>query len=314
MVLRLRLNERAELTVVEGWGSVEAFEKYLNMHASWTFLQKEKRHVNGKWITYPASVILLCDKTKLVLSPPIIVHDGRQMFYYFRILTVRTPNREDRVDALSGRQVDEPIEVEENVPDLQLRPPTPIIAPTQQEPATVKSMITTVLREQAPTAKKEETEPATPAKPTIPLQADDDRQRFIITPKCPRCETNLVPGRGMFCQNCAFKLPPEIAVHPELIVAITAENYGKLATYLKQKVNVAWKQLVRGRRIKKVSSMGQNIFLLVVDDEMKTSTLVQEEKLDELLTETNIGRVTSDIYEIHEVHRMMDSEQNKLGC
>jgi hypothetical protein len=134
---------------------------------------------------------------------------------------------------------------------------------------------------------------------------ENDLQRFTITPKCPRCSADLAPGRGLYCQKCRHKLPPELAVHPEIVVAIKRKEYDHLATHLKQAANVAWNQLLKGRRVNKtVNSMGQNMFIITVQDETRTSTLTDEQKLDSILTDTGIGRVTTDPYELREAHRM----------
>jgi rubrerythrin len=134
-----------------------------------------------------------------------------------------------------------------------------------------------------------------------------DKQHFIITAVCPECNTNLAPGRGAYCQHCGRKLPSDLAVHPEVVVAIKRSAYDKLATHLKQKVNVAWSQLLRGRRVdKSLNSMGQTLFIITVQDEKRTSSQTDEERLDSILTETNAGRVANDPYELREAHRMMD--------
>jgi hypothetical protein len=58
--------------------------------------------------------------------------------------------------------------------------------------------------------------------------------------------------------------------------------------------------------------MGQNIFLIVVADEKRTSTLAQEEELNDILAETEIGRVTSDPYEICEAHKMLGKQEQPV--
>ncbi len=142
-----------------------------------------------------------------------------------------------------------------------------------------------------------------------PREEDQDRQRFIITAKCPRCSTNLAPGRGLYCQQCSLKLPPELAVHQEIVVVIIRKDYDKLATHLKQATNVAWNQLLKGRKVTRtLNSMGQNLFIITVQDETHTSTLTDEQKLDSILTDTGIGRLTTDPYELREAHRMTDQK------
>jgi hypothetical protein len=91
------------------------------------------------------------------------------------------------------------------------------------------------------------------------------------------------------------------------VVAIKRPAYDKLATHLKQKANVAWSQLLRGRRVDEtLNSMGQTLFIISVEDETRTSTLTDEQRLDSTLTGTGIGRLTSDPYELKEAHRIMD--------
>jgi hypothetical protein len=310
MVMRLRLNQRAEMTVTEAWGSVEKFQQYLNAHPSYTFMEAEKRYVNGKWVVFPPSVVLLCDRTKVVLSPPVFDQDGKDV-YFFRIITLRTTSREDRVEALAGKEVKEPIEVQPNMPGF--RPP-PTLKPIEQ-PATIPEKataptITTVLPEPAIEEIEKGTKPTVPATP----QPSEDRQRFLISPTCPKCLAILVPGRGIFCQACGVRLPADVGVHPELVIVIKKSDYEKLAVHLKQGVNAAWTRLVRGRKVEKtLYSMGQNLFLIVVADEVRTSTLAQEEELNDILTETGIGRVTSDLYEICEARKMLNNKQDQAS-
>jgi hypothetical protein len=105
------------------------------------------------------------------------------------------------------------------------------------------------------------------------------------------------------------RLPDEFAVHREIVAAIHPSEYKKLADHLKQQLNVAWNQLLKGRKAEKVSSMGQVIFIITVQDETQTSTQAQENRFDELLVETGIGRLTTDSYELREAHAMLTSGQ-----
>ena len=157
------------------------------------------------------------------------------------------------------------------------------------------------------TAKKERQTTA----PTSLPQQDNDRQRFIITPLCPRCHDKLVPERGVFCQHCGAELPDELGVHKEIVVAIKVADYKKLAVHVKQRVCLAWSHFVKGREVQKVSGLGQNIFVIAVVDEMRTSTVAQEKRLDDLLKETGIGRTSVDPYEVKQAHAMLDTERNK---
>ena len=72
LVLRLRLNRRVEELVEQAFGGVESFQAYLNEHSSWMYQQQEVKYLNGKRIPLRASTILLCERVKLVLSPPVI--------------------------------------------------------------------------------------------------------------------------------------------------------------------------------------------------------------------------------------------------
>lgn len=300
MVLKIRLNRRAEETVEQAFDGVEGFQKYMNEHPSWMFQQQERKYVAGKWVTYRPSTVMLCERIKLVLSPPVIVSNGKDTYFYNRIITVLQPNRNDRADALGGKEVTEPIEIEPDIPDRLPRPPTPTTTATVTK--TEEQAQGTVV-----TGKEEAGADVKPAKPS-PVQ-EGDRQRFIVTPLCPKCGGKLVPLRGLYCQGCGVKLPDKLAVHREVVVAIQPGSYKALATYLKQELNVAWSQLTRGRKVEKVSAMGQNVFLISVEDEMRTSTRAQESRLDDLLIQTGIGRLTTDPYEIKETHAMLAGRQ-----
>jgi hypothetical protein len=300
-VLHLRLNQRAEVTVQQGFGSVEGFQKYLNENQGWMFQQQERRHLNGRWVTHPASIILLSGNVKLVLSKPILAHDGKDLYYYNRIITVLEPHRNDRVDALAGREVTESIEVERDMPYM----PPGSLTPTIKMAKVVKGQVP-----ETAAAEKEETEAHEKPEKPVPVQ-DEDRQKFLITPTCPKCHARLVPSRGIHCQGCGVRLPDELAVHQEVVVAIRPEDYRALAVHLKQELNVAWKQLIKGRRVEKICSLKQVIFLISLEDEVRSSTLPQEKKFDELLAQTQIGRLTADQYEIREVHKMLTPGQPK---
>jgi len=309
LVLRLRLNQRAELTVEQAFGGIEAFQTYLNENEGWMFQQQEKKYLNTKWVTYPTSIILLSGNVKLVLSKPIIAYEEKDLYYYNRIITILRPNRDDRTDALAGNEIKEPIEIEPDMRDSrlikQVEQPTKASATASLTAITVPSKPV-----QAVAEKTASRVPTTPPQPS----SSDDRQRFLISPTCPKCSTILTPGRGIFCQACGVRLPADVGVHPEIVVAIKKSDYEKLATYLKQAVNAAWTRLMKGRKVDKtLYSLGQNLFLIVVADEVRTSTLAQEEELNDILTETGIGRVTSDLYEICKARKMLNNKQNQAS-
>jgi hypothetical protein len=302
LVLRLRLSGRAEETINQAFGDIGKFQEYLNEHSSWMFQQAERKWLNGKWIAFRPSPILLCEMVKLVLAPPKIATDGKDgLYYYNRVISVRTPNREDREEALAGREVTEQVEVEPDMPDGPLGPLTPTMKMAKGAQGDVPE-----------TAVAENGETEADKKPEKPeLVQDEDRQKFLITPTCPKCHARLVPSRGIHCDRCGVRLPDELGVHQEVVVAIRPEDYKALALHLKQELNVAWSQLIKGHKVEKVSSMKQVIFLISVQDEVRTSTLAQEKKFDELLTQTQIGRLTADQYEIREVHKMLTPGQQK---
>jgi hypothetical protein len=106
-------------------------------------------------------------------------------------------------------------------------------------------------------------------------------------------------------------LPPELGVHREVVVAIIIENYKKLAKCHMRKVNLALTRLMQGRKLERViTSMGQRILLVTVEDELRASTISQEEILNDLLVGTGIGRLSSDIYEVKQANEMTDSEDS----
>jgi hypothetical protein len=412
MVLNLRLIERAEYAVRSAFGSCEAFQTYLNENVCWVFEQVERRYLNGKWVEYPPSTILLGGNCKVVLARPRPSKDNFYNEIQYVILTVLTVSKDDRAEALKARELDEPIkifdhgllpaglvEVRGNVPNNLYHPPRDITTPTPepapsapappeavraaprertqqllsriQQGATIyfcpkTSDIIATSKADAPCETcKQPTTPnthppvsrvlergrantpyycettsclilgdenmrycelcgkpnsthklthittqapkpqRTEGEPTAPKGEDEDEQHFIITPKCPSCNTNLTPGRGLYCQQCSLKLPPEVAVHPEIVVAIKTKDYDKLATHLKQQLNVAWSNLLKGRKIDKtVSSMGEKIFLIAIKDENRSSSLVEEQKLDDILVDAGIGRISSDQYELKQFRNM----------
>jgi hypothetical protein len=292
--------------VNEAFGGIEAFERYLNEHPAWIFAQKDaKEWVNGKAVAYPPSMILISGNIKVILSLPLFEEKDAS---YHRIITIKNTRREDRADALAATEVKEPIEVEGNMPHPRSLPPR-IARPTEPSKPVPPSVaapaatVTTAPAEASLTRKKPVHDGQS--------QEENDRQRFIITPICPKCRTNLAPQRGVYCQNCGHALPPELGVHREVVVSIKIEDYKRLARYLIHKVNRALGGLMQGRKLERViTSMGQRILLVTVQDEMRTSTVAQEEMLNDLLVETGIGRLSADIYEVKQAHEMTDSEDS----
>jgi len=305
MVLHLRLSGRSECIVNEAFGGIEAFERYLNEHAAWTYVQEDaKEWVNGKAIPYPPSMILISGNMKVILSLPLFEekHDS-----YHRIITIKNTRREDRADALAAAEVNEPIKLEGNTPHARSSPPriTKPTEPPRPIPPSVPTATETV------TAAAESSLAERKVISDRESQQENDRQRFVITPTCPKCATTLVPQRGVYCQNCGHPLPPEIAVHREVVVSIKIEDYKLLAKYLIHKVNRALEGLMQGRKLERViTSMGQRILLVTIEDEMRTSTVAQEAILSDLLIETGIGRLSADIYEVKQAHEMTDSEDS----
>jgi len=302
MVLHLRLSLRSECIVNQAFGGIEAFRRYLNEHPAWTYTQEDaKEWVNGRAIPYPPSIILISGNVKVILSLPLFEEKDDS---YHRIITIKNTRREDRADALAATEVQEPIEVEGNTPHARSSSPR-ITRPTEPSKPVPPSL---------------PTETVTPAESSLTegkavggsdSQQQNDSQRFVITPICPKCERTLVPQRGIYCQNCGHALPPELAVHRELVVSIRIEDYKRLARYLIHRVNRALGALMQGRKLKRViTSMGQRILLVTIEDEMHTSTITQEVMLNELLVETGIGRLSSDTYEVKQACEMPDSEDS----
>jgi hypothetical protein len=305
MVLHLRLSGRAECIVNEAFGGIEACERYLNEHSAWTYVKEDaKEWVNGKAIPYPPSVILISGNMKVILSLPLFEeeHDS-----YHRIITIKNTRREDRADALAATEVNEPIKLEANTPRARSSPPriTKPTEPPKPIPPSVPTATETVTAA---------TESSLTGRKTIDdreSQEENDRQRFVITPTCPECAAMLMPCRGVYCQNCGRPLPPEVAVHQELVVSIKIEDYKRLAKYLIHKVDRALEGLMQGRKLERaITSMGQRILLVTVEDEMRTSTATQEQILSELLVETGIGRLSTDTYELKQAHEMADGEDS----
>jgi len=95
-----------------------------------------------------------------------------------------------------------------------------------------------------------------------------------------------------------------LVVHKELVIAIRSKDYKMLAPYLKEAINLAWAQLMCGRKIKKkVSNMGQTILLIMVTDESQTDP-AGEAEFDGLLMAVGVGRLSTDAYEIKLAQKM----------
>jgi hypothetical protein len=62
---------------------------------------------------------ILPHSLKLILSVPVFDHDGQNAYHYNRVITIRIANHGDRADALTGAEVKEPIEVQENMPNAK---------------------------------------------------------------------------------------------------------------------------------------------------------------------------------------------------
>ena len=304
MVLKMRLNKRVEELVEQAFGSVENFQAYLNEHSSWMYQQQEVKYLNGKRIPLRASTILLCERVKLVLSPPVMTeaNNGKDFAYFNRVFAVLQPNRNDRADALAGREVQEPIEIEFDVP----------IRPERSTPTTTVTVPKPEEKPQEPIVTEKGERRGADEEPKRSLSVEDkDRQKFMITPLCSRCGGRLVPERRLYCQHCGVRLPAETAVHPEIVVVIRRKEYDQLAIPVKQSVNAAWTRLMRGRKVDRtLYSMGQHIFLVTIKDEARTSTETTEQELDGILVEAGIGRTTTDPYELREARKML-MEQNK---
>jgi hypothetical protein len=289
--------------VNEAFGGIEAFRRYLNEHPAWMYVQKDaKEWVNGKAVAYPPSMILLAGNVKAILSLPL---SGGRDVSYNRVITIKNTRRDDRADALAGTEVKEPIEVLGN--RWNGTSPPPITRPTEPAkpvpPSAAAPTMTTTPAEASLTEEK--------AIRGRESQQENDRQRFIITPICPECRATLVPQRGVYCQNCGHALPPGIAVHREVVVSIKIEDYKRLARCLIHRVNRALGALMAGRKLERVITiMGQRILLVTLEDEMRTSTVSQEEILSDLLVETGIGRLSTDTYEVKQAREMADSEDS----
>jgi hypothetical protein len=282
MVVNLRLMERAEHTVTAAFGSCHAFERYLNNNVCWVFQQTERRRLNGVFVEHPPSTILLSGNCKVVLARPRPSNGNFNNEIQYVILTVLNASRDDRADALKGRELDEPIRIFNH----NLLPAT-ILASTQMTP---------LLRVQENSA-------------TVPKKETDHVESHVVAPVCPACGKGLIPGRGIYCQHCRCELPANLGVHKEIVVAVRKKDYQSLATHMKQSINVAWSRMLKGRKVTNtVSSMGQTIFVISVQDEAETSTLAAEIRLNDLLEDAGVGRLTTDSYEISQVNKMLGSE------
>jgi hypothetical protein len=118
--------------------------------------------------------------------------------------------------------------------------------------------------------------------------------------------------RGLTCPECGRELPKHLAVQQEVLVAVKDEPYHKLLASQKQPVNAAWATVKRGRNVRQVrwedaKGETETVFLLTVTDNDHASTLADFEQLDEHLTESGCGHVTTDPYELNLLHQLAEA-------
>jgi hypothetical protein len=125
-------------------------------------------------------------------------------------------------------------------------------------------------------------------------------------PICPFCGCHVGASgeRGLTCPECGRELPKHLAVQQEIAVALKDEAYHGLLDAQKQPINAEWAIVKRGRTVREAQWEGETVFLLTLTDDDHPSTVADFEQLNELLTESGCGRVTTDPYELKLLHRL----------
>ncbi len=340
MSLRFRLRKPVEELVVKGWGSIEAFERFVNEQPSRQLGEVDHvRYLAGRRVGLGRSEVLVAGPLKLIIAEPLH-QDPLQLP---TIVAVANASKEDRWEAFAGRPVDEPVSFLSNHADMR--------APWNEEPVRALAQHQQVRVEKAP-----KMQPAKSARPLggrklirlaggvdyYPLYPDLVNQpslvrfhcsrwnRSFIGPveskrcccgeelkplSCPSCGVSLTPGRGLFCARCGSKLPPNIAAPIDLAVEFHERDFLRLPQFRRDMVNVAYGLVAAGRDERRVR-VGENISVvhLQVRNERTASSLGAISRLAAVFEESGVGRVIIDPYELRLVRQRLSlAEPNETG-
>jgi len=344
MSLRFRLRKHVEELAVKGWGSVEAFEEFVNKQPGRQLGESEHvRYLAGRRVSLGRSEVLVAGPLKLIVAEPL----SQDPLQLPTILALANASKEDRWEAFGGRPVDGPVGF--------LGSRTDVEAPWDLEVARVLAHKAPV---RAPKVERAVSQQSKPAQSTgrkrvrlrggvdyYPLYPDLTDKLSLVRfhcskydewftgrvdvkfcelcgeefqpPKCPGCMSSLIPGRGLFCDRCGLKLPPSLAVPVDLAVELSERAFLHLPQFRRDMLNVAYGLAASGRDERRVRVGGDvSVVHLQVRNEWTASSLETINRLAAVLEEAAVGRVIADPYELSLVRQRLslaEPQENRPG-
>lgn len=348
LVLRFRLRKPVEELVVRGWGSVQAFERFVNQQPGRQLGEVEHvRYLAGRRVDLGRSEVLVAGPLKLVVAEPLRQDPLRLP----SIVALANASKEDRWEAFGGRPVDGPI--------CFLGSRTDVEAPWDLEAARALAQHKAVVEKTPKAEKAVSAQSAKSARPFggrkmvrlrggvdyYPLYSDLVDQPGLVRfrcskrdvwftdrvdsmscrlcgeafapPSCPYCDVRLIPGRGLFCVRCGLKLAPGLAVPVDLAVELHERLFLRLPQFRRDMLNVAYGLVASGRDERRVRVGGNvSVVHLQVRNEWTASSLETINRLAAVLEEAAVGRVIADPYELTLVRQRLslaEPQENRPG-
>jgi hypothetical protein len=119
------------------------------------------------------------------------------------------------------------------------------------------------------------------------------------SPRCPRCGSDLIPGRGVYCSRCRLKLPPDIAAPREFAYTLDCAAFLKLPEFQADLIEAAHSRVKVGRDERVVHIEKKHLLVhLAIRDEWRVSTVDRIHEFKRLLEDAGAGRMVEDEYEL----------------
>jgi hypothetical protein len=316
--------------VVKGWGSVEAFERYVNSQPTrQLFSSRYVKYVAGRKVDLGESEVLVAGALKLVIDEPVRGDSLRLP----TVAAVANASKDDRLEAFGESSIEEPVSFLGS--DVDLQAPWDRLAERA-----AREMPATEQHSQRPGVQKAAVRPSRKrvllpggveyyplydgpqyAPNKVRLRCTRFNEWFVgpadakycalcgeefKPPLCPSCGGRLIPRRGVFCERCGVKLPSSLAVPVEVAVELQERLFLRLPQFQRDLVNAAYSRVAEGRDERRVR-VGENVSVihLQVRDEWAASTVEVLNRLHESLQEAGVGRVTTDPYELQLVRKRL---------
>lgn len=302
----------AQFFSVEPSEAAGRLEALLNAQPSWLYQQPYRRRVAGRTVDLGVSDCLLNGGWKLILASP----RNRKADWHADVVSAVQPTRDDRALALAGVEVNSRIQVLPSNHQAAVRTaPVPVLQSVmkQETDASMVKLRTAPVCVQCGYVNHIVARFCESCGVKIPIPTGSAQPAKAApaspSPLCPNCNSPLV-NRGLYCQRCGFRLPDELAVHPEFAVAVKSAVYRQLADFAKARIEAVWGCLVRGHSYRKLwlseYDCKQLIFLFTLNGEKNAVTVAEVQSLDELLADAGAGCVITDPYELRQIHGMLN--------